>query len=406
MKLFVCVFLMLLAGLQPVSAQTTEATYQQRLNELDSLRRIHWDAKNFRLAVMDLKEMHGLYESLNDSDKTRNRWADANTMYNTACAYSLADSIEQALNSLALSVEEGFNDYFLMRSDSDLLRLHHERKFNDLLAVVRTRGDRTLLLETSGPYAGESTPKPEFIYQSASDSSLVRLRKMYNLDSVAGSGDELSRIIRLMRWAHHSVRHDGNSANPPSRNAIDIIEVCNTQHRGVNCRMMATILNEAYLAMGFPSRHITCLPKDTSDTDCHVIDIVWSSDRKKWIWMDPTFEAYVTDERGDLLNISEVRERLIRGDSIRVADGINWNGAPYGGGPEAYLRNYMAKNLYWFMCPVSSEFGYESKKIPKTYIDLYPGTFNPHNKLIGIKNPDGDLYTNDAGYFWQKPAGH
>ena len=32
---------------------------------------------------------------------------------------------------------------------------------------------------------------------------------------------------------------------------------------------------------------------------------------KKWLWIDPTFDAYVMNEKGELLSIEEVRERLI-----------------------------------------------------------------------------------------------
>ena len=60
---------------------------------------------------------------------------------------------------------------------------------------------------------------------------------------------------------------------------------------------MATILKDAYQAMGYPARTVTCMPKDTADFDCHVITVVWSKQQQKWIWMDPTFNAYVSDEK-------------------------------------------------------------------------------------------------------------
>jgi hypothetical protein len=195
------------------------------------------------------------------------------------------------------------------------------------------------------------------------------------------------------------VRHDGSSTNPPSRNALDIIRVCREEDRGVNCRMMATILNEACLAMGFPSRHITCMPKDTLDPDCHVITAVYSRELGRWLWMDPTFEAYVQDPEGALLGIAEVRERLIRGDSLVVAEGINWNGKPYGGGAAAYLRRYMAKNLYRLWCPVSSEFGFESLPGERRYASLVPAGYvrSSHGRVT-------TSYTGSPEVFWARPG--
>ena len=272
----------------PVHGQTPAKMYIDRLTVLDSLRHIYWQSKEFDKAITVLKEMHFRYESLNDTDRKANAWIDAGTLYNLACAYALSDSGDRAIRYLEASVGEGFADYYTMRADNDLVPLRELNAYRELLSTVRKRGDYMLRLQTAARYnPGEVAPKPRFVYQPSSDTNLIRLRKTFNLDSVAGAGDEMSRVIRLMKWAHRIVRHDGSSSNPPSRNALDLIDVCRKEQRGVNCRMIATILNEAYLSMGFPSRHITCLPMDTTDQDCHVINIVYSTTRGKWLWMDP-----------------------------------------------------------------------------------------------------------------------
>ena len=70
------------------------------------------------------------------------------------------------------------------------------------------------------------------------------------------------------------------------------------------------VLNEMYLAMGFKSRYVTCMPSDPNDNDCHVINIVYSETLNKWLWVDPSFGIYVTDENNNMLGIAETRERL------------------------------------------------------------------------------------------------
>ncbi len=79
-----------------------------------------------------------------------------------------------------------------------------------------------------------------------------------------------------------------------------MIAVCRKDNRGLNCRGLATVLNECYLAMGFSSRLVFRLPKDSLgvDPDCHVINMVFVPSLKKWIWTDPTNDAYVMNERG------------------------------------------------------------------------------------------------------------
>ena len=96
------------------------------------------------------------------------------------------------------------------------------------------------------------------------------------------------------------------------------------------------------------------MPKDPDDPDCHVINTVWSSELQKWIWVDPTFNAYVTDEDGVMLGIAEVRERLIDGRPLVLNKDANWNNESKQT-KEHYLENYMAKNLYYFECVVDNK---------------------------------------------------
>ena len=251
---------------------------------------------------------------------------------------------------------------------------------------------------------------PEFTYQSQDDSTLVRIKRQFKLDSVAGHGNEISKILNLMHWVHNVVKHDGNSSNPTNKNAIDLIKVCKTDHRGVNCRMMATILNDCYLSMGIESRYVTCMPRETNFSDCHVINMVYSNDLNKWLWMDPTFDAYVMNEVGVLLGIDEVRERLISGKTLILSPDANWN-RQFSQTKENYLDKYMVKNLYRLQCPVNSEYNLETIRDGKeiTYVELLPldgleqtpqkSQYN--NNKIGVKY----IYykSNNPDLFWSKP---
>lgn len=202
------------------------------------------------------------------------------------------------------------------------------------------------LLRESPPYALEGSGI-DWTYAPPSDSILSLDRKYFNLDSIAGTGDDISRMKNLLYWLHDLVRHDGNSYNPKSRTLIDIYETCRDEKRGVNCRMMAIMLTEALLAQGIPARYLTCQPKLWEfDTDCHVITMAWSDSLKKWIWLDPTFAAYVTDDKGLLLHPGEVRERLIAGLPLVLNADANWNHKETMT-KEEYLDKYMAKNLYY-----------------------------------------------------------
>jgi len=249
---------------------------------------------------------------------------------------------------------------------------------------------------------------PQFTYQAQNDPKLVKVRQNLKLDSIAGTGNEISKILNLMHWVHYVVRHDGNSRNPVSKNALDLISVCRTEKRGVNCRMMATILNECYLSMGIKSRYITCMPKETKFDDCHVINMVYSTDLKKWIWIDPTFDAYVMNEKGELLGIEEVRERLINDKPLILNPEANWNREESQTKAE-YLGNYMAKNLYRLQCPLLSEYDSETWEKGKeiTRIELIPldGIEQTPQKNVESFPESKFIYykTNNPNLFWTKP---
>ena len=251
---------------------------------------------------------------------------------------------------------------------------------------------------------------PRFTYQPASTPELVALKEHFRLDSVAGEGNEVSKIINLMHWVHNLVPHDGTHDNPVVKNAMNMITECKRDHKGLNCRGLATVLNECYLAEGIRSRFITCMPKDPVFDDCHVINMVWSNDAGKWLWMDPTNDAYVMNENGDLLGIREVRERLISGKAMIINPDANWNHRS-SAVKEEYLYRYMTKNLYRLETPVGSEYDTETSSNGKRvdYVELLPldgyrqepqktektGT---HSRLKYT-----DYKTNNPDLFWAKP---
>ncbi|TCC90124.1 transglutaminase domain-containing protein [Pedobacter frigiditerrae] len=251
---------------------------------------------------------------------------------------------------------------------------------------------------------------PKFIYQSMDNPNLIRIRKDLKLDSIAGNGNELSKVFNLLHWVHNLIRHDGSSNNPTLKNAIDLIKVCKTENRGVNCRMLATVLNECYLAMGITSRYITCMPRETVFDDCHVINMVYIKNLKKWIWIDPTFDAYVMDEKGNLLGLQEVRERLIKGMPLVLNADANWNRSTLQT-KEYYLQTYMAKNLYRLETPLISQYDSETWVSGKevSYVELLPldGIVQMPQKRESTNEKTGVKFTyyktNNPSLFWTIP---
>jgi hypothetical protein len=231
-----------------------------------------------------------------------------------------------------------------------------------------------------------------FTYTLQSDPTLVSIRSHFKLDSIAGRGDEVSRLLSILHWVHATFTHDGTKDAPPASGLEDLMTKCIAEKKTLDCGSLARVLNICYLALGFPSRRIVCLPKDSTDLDCHSINVVYSPALRKWVWVDPTFDAYVMDERGQLLGIDEVRERLIQDRPLTLNPDANWNHVNKVE-QEYYLNNYMAKNLY------ALEYFYEADGAVKSIL-LLPVE---HEGVIPRTRMYNPKLTHNPNLFWQAP---
>ena len=319
--------------------------------------------------------------------------------YDLACSYSRRHMTEGAFYHLQQAVNYDYSDWKHMFEDHDLDNIRGNARFDGIVENIRDRFDYLSILKKAAPYTlnEHADTLPTFTYQAPDDANLQRVRAYFNLDKVAGNGDEISKIKNIMTYIHNLIEHDGQHPNPEHINAIDMAEACKDGSRGLNCRGLAILLNECYLSMGIPSRYVTCMPREYIN-DCHVINAVWSNQLGKWLWIDPSFNAWVTDKKGNMLSIQEVRECLRNGTPVEVNKQANWNNREKET-TENYLYNYMAKNLYYVIVSLNQEFGLEDSAISNKPHDvkLLPPGYTPDRD-----SRDG-LTTCDDQWFWQAP---
>jgi hypothetical protein len=367
------------------------------------------DVKTFNALLSDYLL---IYEKLSADEKKERSYELSNIYYNLTCIYSLLDNKSSAINCFKKSIDAGYNNYGHVQLDTDLDNIRKEKEFIALNKKLKQTGDYLYILKRADKYnLSDSRPLPTFSYQSSDNANLMALRKGFKLDSIAGKGTDVLKILNLLHWVHNLVPHDGMNGNPEVKNAMSMVEVCKKDNRGLNCRGLALVLNECYLSMGIKSRIVTCYPKDSLkiDQDCHVINSVYSESLKKWLWIDPTFDAYVMNEKGELLSIEEVRERLIEDKTLILNPDANWNNQS-AQTKEDYLGNYMSKNLYMLECPASSEYNMETSSAGKTniYIKLIPLDYyaqEPHKaEEKGEKSNSIWIHykTNNPKVFWER----
>jgi hypothetical protein len=251
-----------------------------------------------------------------------------------------------------------------------------------------------------------------FTYAAATDQNLARLRKLYDLDTIAGQGPEVERIVNLARWVFQLTGHANEPEIPKELNAFNLIHLAKDEHMQINCYMKTIILNEVYLATGWPSRQTHLLPSEKEEEASHFTTSVYARSLGKWIMMDPDLGAYMTDEKGTILGVAEIRSRMIAGRPLRVKDLVDagrlesarndWSNFTRGVDYLWFLSDFLFK----IQCPKRSVFNQASEP-KRVMIELIPDGYR--EELLQEPRTDERgrkiISINDQGLFWQKPSG-
>ena len=359
----------------------------------DSLMRIALHENNPRSYLVLMNDLNDKYNKLSQEDKGYFKGYIITAFYNLSCTYSLLNDKKNAIVYLKKAIEAGYFNYDHIQQDSDLDNIRKEEAFLEAIQPLRETGDYLYILKKASKYDfNDKREITKFTYKPMNDPELEIIRKKYNLDSVIGTGNEVSQILNLLHWVHNSFPHDGTKDAPQSSSISNLMDICVKDHKTLDCGSLARVLNDCYSALGFKSRRVVCLPKDSTDFDCHSINTVYSKTMNKWLWIDPTNDAYVMNEAGELLSIEEVRERLVNDKPLILSPEANWN-HKFSITKEDYLYHYMAKNLYAILCfvKVGGE-TYSNLLLPVEYKGIIPRTRD--NKPKCTNNPD---------VFWAKP---
>lgn len=229
------------------------------------------------------------------------------------------------------------------------------------------------LLKRSGSYEHTEDPNfPVFTYQSVNSKELRGIRNAYRLDSVAGTGSDVERAIRLLEWFHNEVPHE-DEVNLEVLNAPHIIDTYRNRKISQGCYPLAIAMNEIFLSMGYKSRTVICFSGVYNNLNGgHTINAVYIESLKKWVYMDPQDNLYVMDEKGNLLSIMEVRERLISGKTLLINPGANYHNESQN--VKAYFEEFMGEHMFRFICPLNSAFDSETRASGRTlyYVELLP----------------------------------
>lgn len=253
--------------------------------------------------------------------------------------------------------------------------------------------ERVDLLRSAGAYADE--PQAGYRFTCRQDTARAReIRDYFRLDTLLRpEASTWENTLALARFVARNIPHNNQKIQPEKRNAIALWEYSRNVEPAFNCRLHAIMLHELLLSSDITNRFVTCLPADSLDQDCHVVNIVWLPEREKWAMIDSDMRAWVTDPDSTPLSLEEMRARYIAGEKMEVQPLLDADREK----DFTYYTSYWAKNLYWFECWDSTGYDQEPGNTRDRSVVLMPQGFD------GFRLDEGTVVTHDPARFWAAP---
>lgn len=257
------------------------------------------------------------------------------------------------------------------------------------------QGNHIDLLKQSEPYCKDSR---KFNIRAVSNfKRAAEIKDYFQLDTLyVDTSSTWEKTLAIAKFVAGNVPHANQKEQPEHKNAIYLWEYTKTVEPAFNCRLHSIMLFELLTSVGIDATYITCMPKDSNDQDCHVVNQVWLPELGKWVMIDSDMGGcYATDSLGNLLSLQEMREFYIQDKPIcyhpQFGEAV---------GSDFWYYDYMAKNTYWFSCWETIHFDQEPSegKNVGRYIHLVPEGYKP----FGTNRKD--MVTHDDVQFWAKPV--
>lgn len=213
------------------------------------------------------------------------------------------------------------------------------------------------------PLSLTSDTKVNFIYEN-NHPKFDDLKSKYGIEAIAGDGDDLSKAINLLNWLSSNIYHKPDYPGETPTNSLDLLDYAfgKGAENGINCLCLAKILAETLLAIGMKAKQVFIMPCSPYDDDNHVVTQVWIESMNKWIMLDPTFNVYLKNEKGEYLSILELRNHLANQEPVFFNKEANHNGNKWTDDTPREMTEYFAKNLFYFQFYEIHTFGGSESK--------------------------------------------
>ena len=243
-------------------------------------------------------------------------------------------------------------------------------------------------------------------YNYSFDKELFNFLGKYDIPLKREYTSETEHIIGVLLWMKNNTSHNGYVSDYINLNSRDLLKWSITNNQGINCLMLAIVLQEIYTYFGYYSFIVRGNPYDYKILDNHWHVHVYSNQQKKWIMMDPSWCAFCYDGE-KLLSIDEIREYLINNYKFEIFN-------------ECLLTK---NNYYYLLCRYLFHFerfinngfntfresdqrkislspvGFDAQEYSKKRFEIENNTMGHYLNIYKSHN-DNCIYTKNKDMFW------
>ncbi|MDX1761235.1 MAG: hypothetical protein R3218_03695 [Christiangramia sp.] len=228
------------------------------------------------------------------------------------------------------------------------------------------------------------------------DFYLNKLRVDHKLDSLIDpEASELQNILNVQLWVHS--RWEPDNTNRPKKNYPSYILKQAKKGEKFRPEDYGTVSIACLQALGFTVRGLWLFPgkiNDMENVKAHIVHEVYLKDRKKWLFIDPSYNILIKKD-GVHLNAVELQQALIKEKEIEVLNPLEKIST------EEYLE-WIGPYLYCFTTSLNKG----SIKLwdrvigRKKKLTLVPVGERPPRKLSKIIRKRTNIVTNSLGDFY------
>ncbi len=168
-----------------------------------------------------------------------------------------------------------------------------------------------------------------------------KLEEEYSLSQIASAENDFDKALQVLSWLTENTFYSGIRFRFLNDNTEDMLNSSFGKPflKALNCRNKAIIFSDCLVAAGVKAYPICMISMNGS---CHFTCHVYISETDKWCLFDPSFGCWLSDEKGQPLDVFEVRDMFLQGGKP-VAQNYSFNGTDRA--EEEYMNAFLKQCL-------------------------------------------------------------